>query len=147
MLLSLLSWIGLSVSLHKDMVLKSMSLEIYHCYNLRRHWWGLSLECVFLKILLQCGTFLWSLLNLLQCSFCFMRDVRSKFPYQGWNPYNPLHWKAKSQALNHQGSPCISFWTKVMGSISISSLWHEGELFPWATSIRSMCSELGWRGY
>ena len=37
MLLSLLSRIGLSVRLHKDTVLKSTGLEIYHCYNLRRH--------------------------------------------------------------------------------------------------------------
>ena len=32
------------------------------------------------------------------------RHVGSQLPDQGWNPH-PLHWKAKSQPLDRQGSP------------------------------------------
>ena len=57
--------------------------------------------------------FFWSLLNLLQYCFCFMFCFVFVFvfwpwgmwvPNQGLNPHF-LHWKVKSQPLNHQRSP------------------------------------------
>ena len=72
------------------------------------------LEEIFFKIFFPwCGPFLKSLLNLLQYCFCCLRfgflaarHVGSELPDQGSNPH-PLHWKAKSQPLDHQESPSV----------------------------------------
>ena len=43
------------------------------------------------------------------------------FPDQGSNPC-PLHWKADSQPLRHQGSPIVSNWSEVLSWSSITLL-------------------------
>ena len=61
-----------------------------------------------------CGSFLKSLLNLLQYCFCFMfrlfghKTYRILGPRPGIEPA-PLHWKTKSQSLDSQGSPSVLF--------------------------------------
>ena len=76
-----------------------------------------------------CGPFLNSLLNLLQYLFCFgfsaTRYVGSWLPNQGLNPH-PLHWKVKSQPLEHQESPLhavlnISRWTLEPACLTLNS--------------------------
>ena len=63
-----------------------------------------------------CVPFKKSLLNLLQYCFCFMfwclgcEACGILVPDQGSNPH-PLHWKAKSQPLDQQGSPWWCYFT------------------------------------
>ena len=69
----------------------------------------------FFKIFFLCGSFLKFSLNLLQYCFCHsysgllaLRHVGSYLWDQELKP--PPHWKAKSQPLNHQGSPTNLFF-------------------------------------
>ena len=61
----------------------------------------------FLKIFFWCGPFIKSSLNLLQYCFCFM--LWFFFGREACGNPHPLHWKTKSQPLDHQGSPSTSF--------------------------------------
>ena len=56
--------------------------------------------------------------------------VGSQFPDQGWNP-RPLHWKADSLPLDHQGSPassCILTASYSMGNLLIKILFVYTEM-------------------
>ena len=89
---------------------------------------------------LKCGPFLRSLLNLLQYCFCF---VLVFWPQGRWrsqllnqeSKVHPLHWKAKSQPLDHQGSPNFSFsitlyipWKKHIADLLKKHIIHSQDL-------------------